>query len=138
MNKRVVFIIVLIECVLAVLLISIFGQAIFNAVNTVVVQEVYFTYADGTKIEDGKTLSVELSDSKMDYQLYWEILPDNASNQKVTFTASKPDKVEVNAAGVVTFYDEVSVTIIIHTEDGNHYDEIVLIPVDNSSGDVDI
>ena len=138
MNKRVVFIVVLIECILAVLLISIFGQAIYNAVNNIVVQEVYFTYADGTKIEDGEHLTVELTDSKMDYQLYWAIGPENASNQNVTFTSSKPDQVVVNSSGVVTFYVEVGVTITIHTEDGNQVDAIILIPQDNSGGDVEI
>ena len=35
MNKKIVFIVVLTECILAVLLISFFGQAIVNANNNI-------------------------------------------------------------------------------------------------------
>ena len=60
MNKKVVYIVILIECILAVFLISFFGQAIFNAIRNVPVEEVYFTYEDGTKIEDDVPLKFEL------------------------------------------------------------------------------
>ena len=51
MNKKIVFIITLVECVLAVLFISVFGQAIFS-ITKKDVTDVYFVYENGEKIED--------------------------------------------------------------------------------------
>ena len=139
MSKKIVFIIVLIECILAVLLIGVFGGAIFSAINKKPVTDLYFTYQDGTKIEDGITLEVELSDSVRDVQLYWAVLPDDASEQKVSFTCSKPDAAVVNDAGVVTFFVDVSVTITVQSLDGsNKTDVIVIVPKLKLGGNVDI
>ena len=43
MSKKIVVIVVLVECILAVLLISFFGQEIYNAKNNVKTTEIYFT-----------------------------------------------------------------------------------------------
>ncbi len=140
MNKKVVYIVILIECVLAVLAISFFGQAIFSATHNVSVNELYFTYEDGTMIEDGKALKFELKGSKNEYQLYWTIGPDNAANKEVRFTSSKPEFAEVDEDGVVTFYEKTGdVTIIISTTDGsNIVDSIRIVLQKTSGGDVDI
>ncbi len=139
MNKKIVFIIVLIECFLAVLLIGIFGQAIFSAINKKPVTEIYFTYKDGAKIQDGINLEEELSDSNRDVQLYWVVLPDDASEQKVVFTCSKPDVAIVSESGLVTFFEDEAVTITVQTLDGsNHTDVIVVVPTRRVGGNVDI
>ena len=136
MNKKIVFMIVLIECFLAVLLIGVFGQAIFDAINKKAVTEIYFTYQDGTKIEDEvEYLQVELSDTVRDVQLYWTVLPDNASNQKVGFSCSRPESVIVSESGLVTFIDDIDVRITITTLDGSYItDTIVLVPKIEISG----
>ena len=131
--------IVLIECFLAVLLIGVFGQAIFDAMSRKSITEIYFAYEDGTKVEDNINLEVELSDSMRDVQLYWVIVPDDASDQKVKFTSSKPDVAIVSESGLVTFFEDESVTITVQTLDGsNQTDTIVVVPLDKSGGNVDI
>lgn len=139
MNKKIVFIIVIVECILAVLLISVFGQAIFGAVKKHLAEEVYFTYQDGTKIEDGMQLEVELTDSKRDYVLYWTVGPEETTNTAVRFTSSAPESVIVNESGVVTFFDDVkSVIITVTTLDGsNQTDVITLVRKVNVGGDVE-
>lgn len=126
MSKKIVLIVVLIECILAVLLISVFGQAIYNS-GPKLVTEIYFTYENGEKIEDGKQLVVTLTDSKRDYQLYWEIDPENASDGSVKFTSSE-DGVVVDSNGKVTFIKDVlSVVIMVESLDGgNKRDAITL------------
>lgn len=127
MSKKIVFIVVLIECILAVLLISVFGQAIYDT-SPKPVSEVYFTYANGEKIEDGVRLDVQLAGGNISYQLHWAVDPENAENKKVSFTSSKKGVV-VSESGLVTFFDAVDVTIIISAVDGsNKTDSIVLIP----------
>ena len=139
MNKKVVIIVVLVECIMAVLLISFFGQAIFNNNHNIECNEVYFVYEDGRKIEDGEKLEVELSDTKLSYQLYWNIEPNNAANKSVSFISSKPEYVLVDSNGLVTFLVETDVTIMIKTLDGsNKSDSILLVPKRNTSGDVEI
>ena len=138
MNRKVVIIVVLVECILAVLLISFFGQAIFNNINNVPANEVYFVNQDGVKIEE-KTIEVELSDSKLSYQLYWKIEPEKVTDKSVEFISSKPDFVTVSKTGLVTFYVETDVSITIRTLDGsNKSDTIVLVPKRNTSGEVEI
>ncbi|MBQ7924011.1 MAG: hypothetical protein IJ329_01745 [Clostridia bacterium] len=141
MNKKVVYIVILIECILAVFLISFFGQAIFSAVNKVPVQYVHFTYADGTVIEDNVALQFELSDSKRDYQVYWEVGPDNATNTAVRFTCDKDESMVIvdETTGVVTFFEDIDVIITISSTDGSNVsDSIHLIPQNKDGGNVEI
>ena len=128
MSKKIVFIVVLIECILAVLLISVFGQAIYDA-SPKPVSDVYFTYENGDKIEDGVRLNVELRGGNISYQLHWTVEPENAENSSVRFTSSKPNDVSVDENGLVTFFKVVDVTIIVSALDGsNKTDSIVLLP----------
>lgn len=129
MSKKIVFIVVLIECILAVLLISIFGQAIYDTAPKPV-SEVYFTYENGAKIEDGVRLDVELRGGNISYQLHWTADPENAADKSVSFTSSKSGVV-VDANGLVTFFDVVDVTITVSALDGsNKTDSVVLIPIE--------
>ncbi|MBQ8658871.1 MAG: hypothetical protein IJ506_07020 [Clostridia bacterium] len=129
MNKKIVFIVVLAECILAVLLISFFGQAIVNANNNILCREIYFTYEDGEKIEDDKRLSVVIDDMNNSYKLYYEMLPAKTTNREVRFVSSDP-QVLVDDTGMVTFLYRKSVTITVFTEDGSNLsDSIILVPV---------
>ena len=128
MNKKVVYIVILVECILAVFLISFFGNAIFQAIVNVPVQEVYFTYEDGTKIEDGKAL-----------KLYWTVGPEDATDDSVKFTSSKPEFAEVDEFGRVSFYERTGdVVITVTSADGSNVTDTIHIVLQNSAGgDVD-
>ena len=139
MSKKVVYIVILIECILAVFLISFFGQAIFNAVKKIPVQYINFTYADGSVIADGVDIEVDTT-SSIDFQLYWEVGPDEAVNKEVSFISSRPDQVKVDPkTGFVTFIEDVDVTITVKSLDGSNVsDSIHLIPYDKDGGEVEI
>ena len=148
MNKKIVFMVVLIECFLAVLLIGVFGQAIFDAMSRKAVTEIYFADKAGAKYEDGINMEVTLSDSVRDVTVYWVVLPDDASEQKVKITCDKPEVAKINAGedGIVegksvriTFIQDESVTITVTALDGsNQTDTIVIVPMRKIGGNVDI
>lgn len=131
MSKKIVFIVVFVECILAVLLISFFGQAIFMAIQKSKVTDVYFVYQTGEKIEDDKPLEVEISDSNLSYQLYWEILPDSATDKTVSFTSNKDDVI-VDDTGLVTFFEPTDVVITVHAQDGSNKTDSILLVMKNT------
>lgn len=132
MSKKIVLIVVLIECILAVLLISLFGQAIYSSTPKLV-NEVYFTYENGEKIADDQHLEVVLTDTKRDYQLYWTVDPENAQNPNVVFSSSNPSSVIVDASGRVTFRRTVlSVTITVSTLDGSNKNDVIILTVNEA------
>ena len=126
MNKKIVFIITLIECVLAVLFISVFGQAIFS-ITRKDVTDIYFVYENGEKIEDNKIITVELTDSVRDYRMFWKIEPIDANNPTVAFAVNKPEAVEISPSGVITFFKEGSIVVTIYTTDGSNKSDSITI-----------
>ena len=138
MSKKIVVIVVLVECILAVLLISFFGQEIYNAKNNVKTTEIYFINEQGERLQNDAIVEVELSDSALSYQLHWVAKPKNVSNKKVVFVSDNEDVV-VDSYGLVTFFEESTVLITIKTADGsNKTATIILTPKRNTEGDVDI
>ena len=128
MNKKVVFLVVLLECILAVFLVSIFGHAIEDARRQILCEEIYFTDENGEKIEDGEMIEIALTDTNISYQLYWVMITGKTSNREVVFESDNPS-VKVNSVGLVTFLDEPAVTITIRTIDGSgKTDSITFIP----------
>lgn len=139
MNKKIVVLVVLLECILAVLLVSFFGKAIEDLRNAVLCKDIYFTDENGNKIEDGAFIEVTLSDTKMSYRLYYKIEDADTTNKEVKFSSSKPDSVVVDATGMVTFFEETDVVITIRAQDGSgKSDSITLVPKRSSEGDAEI
>ncbi len=129
MNKKIVVIVVIVECIFAVLMVSLLGAAIENAHKETKCSDVYFTNADYEKLRDDYVISVELSDTKRGYQLYYIVSPDTTTDKSVKFESSKPDKVLVSATGYVTFLEDVAVTVTITAADGsNKTDTVRLVP----------
>ena len=128
MNKKVVFLVVLLECILAVFIVSFFGHAIVDPNKQVLCQDLYFVDANSEKIADGETIQLTLTDTNRSYQLYWVMETDKTSNKEVVFESSNP-LVKVNALGLVTFLDDVSAVITVKAIDGSgKMDSITLIP----------
>ena len=138
MNKKIVVIVVIVECVLAVLMVSLLGAAIENAHKETKATAVYFTDADYVKLLDGRIIDVDLSHGEIGYQLYYVVSPDNTTDKTVVFESSEPEAVIVSPTGYVTFIDpEVTVTITITVADGsNCSDTVTLVPKVNA-GKVD-
>ena len=127
MNKKIVVIVVIVECILAILLVSLLGAAIENAHKATKCTDVYFTNEDYEKLRDDYVIIVDTSKS-IGYQLYYVVSPDNTTDKSVIFESSSPD-VDVSPTGYVTFIEDVPVTITVTAADGsNRSDTIRLIP----------
>ena len=138
MNKKIVFLVVLLECILAVFVVSVFGHAIEDFRTEILCQELYFATESGEKIEDNQSIEVKLTDANMSYQLYWVMETAQTSNKEVEFISSKPNRVKVNSLGLVTFLEETDVVITIRAKDGSEQmDSITLMPK-RGGGIVDI
>lgn len=139
MNKKLVILAVLLECILAVLLVSFFGKAIEDARKDVLCEDIYFVTETGEKIDDDVGIEVELSDTKLSYKLYWKIIAKNTTKKEVEFVSSKPESVIIDQTGIVTFLEETDVVITIRATDGSgKSDSITLIPVRDTESDADI
>ncbi len=133
MNKKVVFLVVLLECILAIFIVSVFGHAIEDSRRQILCQDIYFVDANGEKIEDGEMIEYSLVGSDINYQLYWVMETDKTSNKEVVFESSN-SLVKVNSEGLVMFIEEVPVVITIRAVDGSgKSDSITLVP---KSGDI--
>ena len=129
MNKKVVFLVVLLECILAIFIISVFGHAIEDARRQILCQDLYFVTETGEKVEDGEMIEYKLTDSNISYQLYWVMETGETSNKEVEFESSDP-MVKVNSLGLVTFLEETDVVITIRAIDGSgRTDSITLVPI---------
>ena len=128
MNKKVVFLVVLLECILAVFLVSFFGGIIENSYAQILCKDVYFVSESGEKMEE-ELVSYSVSASNRSYQLYWKLEAKDVTQKEVKFISSKPEKVFVDASGLVTFIEETDVTITIYVTDGSGLtDSITLVP----------
>ena len=133
MNKKVVFLVVLLECILAIFIVSIFGHAIEDSRRQILCQDIYFVDANGEKIEDGEMIEYELVGSDINYQLYWVMETDKTSNKEVVFESSNA-LVKVNSEGLVMFIEEVPVVITVRATDGSgKSDSVTLVP---KAGDI--
>lgn len=70
----------------------------------------------GNEDKTGKEIRVPLKSS---VSLTAKILPEDASNKKVTWSSSNSSIIEVDASGTVTAKKTQSATITVKTEDGN-------------------
>ena len=136
MNKKIVFLVVLLECILAVFIVSFFGHAIEDANKQILCKDIYFTYENGEKIEEDM-IEFKLTDSNRTYKLYWKIEAEDTTLQEVEFESSE-EMVKVNKYGEVTFLEDISVVITIRAKDGSgKWDKITLAP-ELGGGEVEI
>ena len=128
MSKKIVILVVLIECIFAVFLISFFGQALYNTDRNVACGEVYFVTESGEKLEDKAQIEVVFNDSNISYQLYWEVMPETATNKQVNFIWNNEDY-EISADGLVTLLAEYPsvLQITIKTIDGSNKSAVITL-----------
>ena len=116
MNKKIIVIVVLLECVLAILRVSFLGNAIETYFNEVSAREVCFLDEKGVPLEDDAVIVVDRWD--LGYQLEWRINPEKVSDKTIVFMSSKPDDVTVDETGYVSFYKFTDVSITASTSNG--------------------
>lgn len=89
MNKKLIVLIVALECVFSIFLISIFGPMLEMLHTPASVTEIHVLDAEGNRLERGAV--IELDSEVRSYELTWEVLPDNAENPTVAITAFVDD-----------------------------------------------
>ena len=127
----------MIECVLAILLIAVLGKAIESYNKEVFCEEVHFVNEQGEIIDN---TTVRVKDLVQGCQLHYVVLPDDTTDQSVTFHSEKPNEVFVDETGHVTFLKPKSPTtasITIATSNGKTA-TVTVAPERNMSGNVNI
>ncbi len=131
MNKKLVILIVALECVFSVFLISIFGPVIASLHEDVPVSELYLLDESGSRLvaaegEDMPSVSISLP-GDLDYHFGLEVLDEDATDKSVTVTTDNPSgeitvRMDRNGRGfTVTFENPLlkSVTVTVTTNDGS-------------------
>ena len=91
MNKKIIVLIVLAECILAILLVSFFGKVIEETRRDVVCQDIYFIDENGLKIEDGVPIIVDIDSDALKpirYKLKWKIITSKTTEKTVVIETS--------------------------------------------------
>ncbi len=96
--KKAIISILLILPFLLIVVISIAGR-IYGDYDYVEVTNVYFTDDEGTALDLNSAFSIDLG---LPTQMYYTVLPENASNKNVTFSSSNPNIATIDANGIIT------------------------------------
>lgn len=136
MNKKVMILVVILECILSILLIAVLGKAIESFYVETEATQIHFTTADGMVLEPGmlydekegtinriesERLVIEIDRPDKGYQLHWEVITKDTTDKSVTFHATSLDpnvEVSVDENGFVFFEDDIAATITISTKNG--------------------
>ncbi len=148
MNKKLIILIVALECVFSVFLVSLFGPMIEALHAKVLVSEIHLVDENGERLvpEEGKTLpSVAISlPGDLDYHFALEILDEKATDKSVTVTTNRPtDEIEIrmdkNGRGfTITFLNPTlkSVTVTATANDGSAKTASVYIEKEGGNHDI--
>ena len=138
MNKKIVFLVVVIECILAIFVVSFFGKAIEDARAEKLCKDIYFVDENGEKIPDGVDIEYSFEGSTISYQLHWVLVSEDTTQKEVEFISNN-DLVIVTNTGLVTFLDtEAFAEITIMAKDGSgKVDTITLLPALKGGGEIE-
>ena len=138
MNKKVIFLVVILECILAIFVVSILGIAIEDARAEKLCTDIYFVDENGEKIPDGVIIEYELEKGSINYQLHWVLVAEDTTQKEIEFVSNNPF-VTVDSTGRVTFLkDDASAEITIMAKDGSmKTDTIILVPKLKGGGNID-
>jgi hypothetical protein len=122
MNKKLIVLIVALECVFSIFLISIFGPMLEMLHTPAAVTEIHVLDENGKPVERGTV--IELDSDARSYELTWEVLPDDAENPELAITAfiddveitddteNPPVRITKNADGTTTLEFTMELPVI--------------------------
>lgn len=90
MNKKLIILIVALECVFSVFLISLFGPMIETLHSKVIVKDLYFVDEAGERIDSGATFEVNL-DEKLSFHYDFEVVTEEATDRTVDILHNRTD-----------------------------------------------
>lgn len=127
MNKKLIVLIVALECVFSIFLISIFGPMIEALHAKVIVKDLYFVDDAGVRMEDESSIEVDLS-MKRSFHFDFEVVTEEATDRTVEILHNaSDDEIEivedVDGLGfTVTFLstkEVTSVRIVVRARDSS-------------------
>ena len=134
MNKKLIFLIVSLECVLAVLLVSVFGPMVESLNSKVLVSEIYLVDDGGERMENGASVFVDLQVSRS-FHYDFVVTPDNATDSSVNVLHNKRSEeieIEMDSDGMgftVHFLskDVTGVKITVRAKDSSQKQAIITL-----------
>ena len=90
MNKKLIVLIVALECVFSIFLISIFGPMLEMLHTPADVAAIHILDENGNRLERGTV--IELKNDARSYDIAWEVLPSDAENPEVKITVFVDDE----------------------------------------------
>ena len=145
MNKKLIILIVALECVFSIFLISIFGPMIESLHSKVLVSDLYLLDEDRTRLEATEDEEIPLVKigipNDFDYEFYVVVETDEATDRTYTVTHNRTDddvEIRMTKNGFrVTFLSDISnVTITVKANDGSLKTASVLLTAAGGSTDV--
>ena len=154
MNKKVMILIVLLECVLSILLVAVLGIAVETFFKETEAEEVHFLTSGGEVMTPGHLYSekegtsreiendqiiIEVNRPDRGYQLHWEVITEDTTDKSVTFLAisQNPDvEVTVDEDGFVHFDGDVVATVTVSTKNGRTATVLLIPRQKDKSGNV--
>lgn len=128
--KKSVIIIIGVIYGLSIVMVTLFGlkHKVFNEIVYVSQVEIVDEFANYT--ENGTKYVVLFPDEegKREYQLKWNVSPDNATSKRVMFSYDKQkDFVSVDENGLVTFTSSGAITVTVMAQDGSSQSDSIQI-----------
>lgn len=119
MSKKFIILIQLVVCVIAVVMISLYGRNPEMWKDFEYCEVIYFLY-DSARVESGTEIEIPRAEEggTLTYQLEWYVGPEDASVKEVRFH-SNSSNVVVDENGLVTFLSDEGATIYIFTTDNS-------------------
>ena len=133
MNKKLSILILVLECLLGVFFVSLFGPMVESLHAKTLVREVYILDSDGVALENNAALTVDFSTS---YSFHYGVAigPEDASDRTVTVLHNKSDEeleivMDANGKGfTVFFFEEVSgVKITVRANDSSQKEAVITL-----------
>ena len=143
MNKKLMILIVALECVFAIFLISVFGPMVEALHTKVVVDDVYFVDEAGVRMENESSILVDL-DEKRSYHFSYEVVTEEATDRTVEIVVDR-DATEIEILedeegfGFTVRYkkkDITSVRIVLRAKDSSQKEAVITLV--KQDADVDI
>ena len=131
MNKKIVVLFLFIFCLVATILISVYGKMPEDSSRTPVesIEFVDPTTDDGEcKLTSDGNKIIEIETGTTEYQLNYRINPDYATEKNVTFVIiNGAEFATISETGLITFTSEYSITIRIYSNFYDNKTDVVII-----------
>ena len=134
MNKKIIILIVALECIFAVFLISVFGPMVESLHTKKSVKEIYFLDDKGNRMENDSSFFVDLQVSRS-FHYEFVINPSDATDRTVKVIHNRSDEeieieMDANGSGFTVHFlskDVASLKITVRANDSSQKQAIITL-----------